>query len=344
MRYFKTLGTTAALLLMTLCGPATRIAWSHDSISAVETVYAFDFNTRPRPFTEGLAIDKRGNIFVGLYLKGEIWKFTPDGTPTVFATLDVGNQGGGLVGLAFDDEGNLYACLASYVQGTHGIWKIDRWGHASLFAALDPFAQPVPPLPGYMAFGLPSGVYGFPNAIAVDHDGNMYVSDSYLALIWKITRSGKVSVWLQDPLLDWQMSGQGYGANGLEFDRGSLFIANTDQSSIVRVPVREEGRAGVAAIYAQDPIALQGADGIAFDVQHNIYVANDIINTLARVSPQRVITTLATAASALDYPASTSFGSTEGHRRTLYFTNNGSFFNTPSLQKIEVGVEGDRLP
>src|ERR1700730_9400590 len=72
-------------------------------VGAVSTVYRFDANKGE--FIEGLAIDKGGSIYVGLALLGEIWKFTPDGTPSLFATLDIGQFGGALIGLAVDDEG-----------------------------------------------------------------------------------------------------------------------------------------------------------------------------------------------------------------------------------------------
>jgi sugar lactone lactonase YvrE len=322
-------------------GLSVQPAFASPSVGAVTTVYSFDPNSGQ--YIEGLAIDKAGNVYVGLALLGEIWKFTPDGTPSLFATLDVGQYGGVIVGLAVDDEGNLYVCNASNVAGTHGIWKIDRKGRATLFAAMDPLSHPeANPLTPFPPFGSPPLRYGFPNGMAFDEQENLFVGDSWLGLIWKITKTGNTTVWLQDPLLD-VTSPQGFGANDIEFDRGSMFITNLQQASVVRVKMPEDGRRPHPEVFVQDP-ALLGADGLAFDVRHNMYVAIDVQNTLVRISPDGAITTLATSGSGLDYPASTSFDQRHGTRKVLYFTNAGFNFNTPSLQKVDVGVRGEPLP
>jgi hypothetical protein len=322
-------------------GLGVQATTAQPSVGTVTTVYSFD--PAKGEYLEGLAIDKAGNAYVGLALLGEIWKFAPDGTPSVFATLDIGQYGGVIVGLAVDDEGNLFVCNDTNVAGTHGIWKIDRKGRATLFAALDPLSHPEAiPLTPYPAFGSPPLEYGFPNGMAFDEEENLYVGDSSLGLIWKITKSGEATVWLQDPLLD-VTSPNGFGANDIEFDRGSMFISNLQQASVVRVKMPEDGRRPHPEVFVQDP-ALLGADGVAFDVRHNLYMAIDVQNTLVRINPDGKITTLATASDGLDYPASTSFDQRHGTRECLYFTNAGFIFNTPSLQKVDVGVRGEPLP
>ena len=264
---------------------------------------------------------EKGNVYVGFYNTGEIWKLTPSGKHGIFATLDVtSTNGGGLVGLALDDEGSIYACDGSGNAATNGIWKVDKHGNTSMLAATDPA--------------------GFPNAIAIDQAGNLFVSDSYLGEILKITPSGQVEVWVQSSLL---LPVYAYGANGVEFDGGALFVANTDKGLIVRIPVAADGSAGAPTVFVQSPM-LAGADGIAFDVLHNLYVAVDFQNMIVEVSPSGAITTLATASEGLDFPASTSFGQTSGERTSLYWTSGGWDFGNPSLQKMNVGIIGVPLP
>jgi sugar lactone lactonase YvrE len=291
---------------------------SREAKGKVTTVATF--NPSQSQLTEGLAIDKEGNIYVGFYPIGQIWKMTWNGEQSILATLDVGSSGGGLVGMAVDEEGNLYACDASFEPATHGIWKVERNGTSRLFAALDPT--------------------GFPNAIALDKAGNLFVTDSFLSEIWKISPSGKAEIWLQDPLLAPVFA---YGANGIEFAGGALFVANTDQGTILRIKLGDDDRPRRPEVFVQSP-ALVGADGIAFDVRHNLYVAVDYQNTLVSVSPDGEITTLATASDGLDFPASTSFGQSHGQRTFLFWTNGGFNFSKPSLQKLNVGVPGVPLP
>jgi sugar lactone lactonase YvrE len=286
------------------------------SIGAVQTVVAFDPSLSQ--FPEGLAVDKEGNIYAALTFTGNIWKLTPEGEQSILAHLDVGN--GLLVGLAVDESGDLYVCDASFEAATHGIWKIDRDGSAQLFAQLD--------------------VNGFPNAMAFDNVGNLFVTDSFLGQIYKISRSGEMTVWLVDPLL---APGNviGIGANGIEFDSGYSYVANTDQGTVLRI--KAEDNPPRPEVFVQDS-KLVGADGIAFDVNHNLYVAVDIQNTVVRIGVRRDITTLATASDGLDYPASTSFGHGSAQRRFLFWTNGGINFGTPSIQKVQVGVPGVPLP
>jgi sugar lactone lactonase YvrE len=294
---------------------ATASGIPGQALGRVTTVVTFD--ATQSEFPEGLAIDKEGNIYAALTFTGCIWKMTPNGTQSILATLDV--RGGLLVGLAVDEDGALYVCNATFEPATHGIWKVERNGSRRLFAAFYPT--------------------GFPNAMAFDEAGNLFVSDSSLGQIWKISRTGEAKVWLKDPLLAPLTN---FGANGIEFDRDDLYVANTDQGSIVRIEISEDDQPQ-AEVFVQ-AAALVGADGIAFDSRHMLYVPVDVANALVRITPKGDITTLATPGDGLDYPASTSFDQRPGQRRFLFWTNGGINVNTPSIQKMDVNVPGAPLP
>jgi sugar lactone lactonase YvrE len=317
---------TVVLVTLLGCGVQDALAGNNSGMSSkaqdkVKTVKKF--NPAESQLPEGIALDKEGNIYVGFYPTGQIWKIAPNGEEFVFATLDVGSSGGGMVGFEMDEEDNLYVCDATFELATHGIWKVDRKGATTLFAKLDP--------------------NGFPNDLVFDKDGNLFVTDSYLGEIWKVSRSGEAEVWLQDRLLNPLFA---YGANGIEFDRGDMFVANTDQGSIVRITLGDEGRSPHAELFVQSPV-LVGADGISFDVRHNLYVTVDYQNTLVIISSRgqiQAIHTLAAASAGLDFPADTSFGRSNGEGMFLFWTNGGYNFNKPSVQKLNVGVPGEPIP
>jgi sugar lactone lactonase YvrE len=285
----------------------------------IRTVVSFDPNANE--FTEGLALDKRGTMFVGMAVTGEIRGIAPDGSQFTLATLDVGD--GLLIGLATDDLGNVYAALPSFRSETHGVWRITPDGQASRLAALDPS--------------------GFPNALAFDARGNLYVSDSILGAVWRIPAGRtRAELWVQDPLLSGDpVNGIGFGANGLAFRGGALYVANTDRASVVKIPVHPDGTPGTPGLYAHDP-QLLGADGIAWDVKGNLYVVTDGLGiSLARVDPTLSVSTLADAADGLDYPSSVTFGIGRRDDRTELFITNGGFnFGNPAVLTAEVGVAG----
>jgi sugar lactone lactonase YvrE len=108
------------------------------------------------------------------------------------------------------------------------------------------------------------------------------------------------------------------------FDRHQrfLYVANTGDSTVLRVPVNEDGSAGQIEVFAAGatlgPEALHGADGIMFDVKGNLYVCANQANEIQVLSPdgELIARYKGEGNNALDFPASLVFG---GH--SLYITN-----------------------
>jgi sugar lactone lactonase YvrE len=313
-RFFAVLAAVAAVVMTSSPGAAALTV-------PIRTVVSFDPGANE--FTEGLAIDHRGTMYVGMALTGEIRGIAPEGSQFTLAKLDVGD--GLLLGLATDARGTVYAALASFWPETHGVWRITPDGQASRLAALDPS--------------------GFPNALAFDERGNLFASDSFLGLIWRIPAGGGAAdLWVQDPLLSGDpVTGIGIGANGLAFRGRFLYAANTDRSSVVRIPVNPDGTAGTPSLFVQDS-QLHGADGIAWDVKGHLYVVTDgLANSLARVDPGLSVSTLADAGEGLDYPTSVAFGTGLGHRTELFIANGGFNFGNPAVLAADVGTPGAPL-
>lgn len=288
------------------------------AVVPVTTVASLD--AASNEFTEGLTIDRGGNIYVGLAFQGRILKIAPDGRRSTFASFPIGS--GLLVGLAVDSVGSVFAAVDSFDPATHGIWRVSSGRPPVRIAALDPAS--------------------FANGLAFDQHGSLLVTDSSLGRIWRIANCrGPATVWLSSPLLEGDASLSGTGANGIAFWHGDVYVANSDRMSIVRVPVSRDGSAGTPNVYVADP-AIGFADGIAFDARGNLYVASSFTsNTLTRIAPDRTIQTLATAADGLDYTASVAFGTSHGERTKLYFTNAGVNFGTPSVMRADVGIAGN---
>jgi sugar lactone lactonase YvrE len=258
---------------------------------------------------------------------GQIRKITADGVdPVVVQFPDPGT-----LGLAVDAAGNLYASHGSGNPDTGGVYRLNRDGGLERFAGTEAML--------------------FPNSLAFDKRGNLYVTDSATGTIWRISRSGDAAPWLQHELLEGLGQVPGYppiGANGIAYRQGTLYVANTEKGLIVRVPIGMDGSPGEPAVLTDSP-SVYGPDGLALDVFGNIYAALVFQDKLVRINPlDGTVTELATIDDGLDEPASLAFSTQPGNRKAIFLTNfavlpadGGS---GPALLKVETGVPGLPLP
>jgi hypothetical protein len=75
-----------------------------------------------------------------------------------------------------------------------------------------------------------------PNGMAPDdRDGFIYVADSPLSVIWRVSiADGTVSAWARGPQL---APDGGLGANGLKLHDGAVWVSNTQLGTLLRVPI-----------------------------------------------------------------------------------------------------------
>ena len=296
----KGLTALLAALLLFAIGSAPLLATSQ-----LDTVVAFDPSRGELP--EGIAIDGRRNVYVGMAGNGEIWRITPGGQASVYAQLPVPPEGF-LVGLALDQQGYLYAALSSFDPATHGIWWVGPGGEAGLWVPMELTA-----LPNWLEF------WG----------STLLVSDSTGGRVWQIDRWGNLSVWVESDLLMGDVARSPLpipiGANGMAIRGRTLYVANTNFGRIVGVPIRADGSAGIPAVVAEDEM-LVGADGLAFDRGGTLYVAVAGQDAIVAIAPNGTLTTLA-AGYPLQFPASLAIAG--GH---LYITN-FAFSKPPGTQE-----------
>jgi sugar lactone lactonase YvrE len=166
----------------------------------------------------GLAFDSSGNLYVAEFYGNDVSEVTPDGTVSTFAT-GIMNP----VGLAFDGSGNLY--VASQTGGY--VDEITPDGTVSTFAT--GFATPV--------------------GLAFDSTGNLYVAESDGNKVSKITPDGVVSTFATG------FSGR---PEYIGFDSsGNLFVPEYDNG--VLSVVGPEG--GTGRVFAT---GFRGAEAVAF--------------------------------------------------------------------------------
>ncbi len=317
------------------------------------------FISMPGLIPRGVAVDKIGRVFVsaGEMRAGleymQIWKFTPAGEKSFLVEIGQGTIGG----LQVDAKGDLYVAMAA--GSAKGVWRVSQTGQKKL-------------LPG-------SNQIFFANGLAFDDRGTLYVTESVSMLspttpgpggIWRIRSGGPAELCLRDALL----TGTGalgqpvpIGANGIACLHGNLFVTNTEKGTVLRIPVRHNGRLETPQVWTtlQDvpesplagaPLPVCG-DGLVLDMYGNVYVTVLTRSAIVRLnvwnkSQKTVAAFLSQAASTpaapLDFPASLFFGRAKGERTSLFVTNLGlgkGFvpqlpWDGPGLAKIEAGAPG----
>jgi sugar lactone lactonase YvrE len=307
------------------------------------------FNGEEGGLPEGLIIDKSGNIYVTVGYPfwfpaeegfGEVWKISPDGEISIVHAFPGGPSP---AGLAVSPSGVLY------------------------FAYPNP-AQPDPEEPnanGVYRLGVgsePEHLSGseniwLANGLALTEKGDLYVSDSAQGAVWRIPHDGaEAEIWLTDGLL----AGCGEelpGANGVALWKESVYVANTGQGMLVRVPILKDGKAGDAEIVAGeagcDPESdeLFGMDGLALDVHGNVFAPLVLQNKLVLIDPSDGShQVLLTGEDGLFNPASIAFGTGKGDRQYVFLSNfallePGPESNLgPGVLKYDVGAPGLPLP
>lgn len=289
---------------------------------------------------ESITTDDDGNLYVSIGTN--IGKITPSGAFSIFAEIPV-PAGTFTSGLKFGPDGYLYAGTAGFTPdpAVAYIWRISPDGDdVEAFAELDP--------------------NGFPNDLAFDDCGNLYVTDPFLGQIWKIDEDGNPDVWLADPLLEANYGAPylgvaPFGVDGIAFDKhGDLYVGNLDYGRIIRIEIDKRGDPDDIDVVYENIGLIGGVDGIAFDKNGPLFLAvhgQDRIVALDEKG-KKVVATVVAQGGELQQPSSLVFGATKKSKKTLYIANFAILAALgvkpgppqPGVLKLPVKHEGLPLP
>ncbi len=314
-----------ACLLVLMAG-----AEQAQAATTVHVLVSFDESAGQN--TEGMAIDRTGAIYVSVSPLGDLWRIPPGSAePQPFGHVEGIMPGDfGMLGLAVDVFGNVYAAVQSANPDAAGVWRFDR-GTGSATR-----------LPGTESVAIPNG-------LAFDKQMNLYVTDSFTGAIWRIPWGGTAQVWVQDEALTGDGSlGLFLGANGIAYRNGLFTVTNTERRTVLQIP-KVGGQPGPISVLTDLPPG-DNPDGVAMDVHGDAFIAMNLQNAIGEVHPDGSLDVVASG-DHLDFPSSIAFGTARGGRTKLFGVNFsiGELFGLPpgsgpGVFWFEAGVPGVPLP
>jgi sugar lactone lactonase YvrE len=228
----------------------------------------------------GLAFDRAGNLFMADPDSHSIFKFTPDGKKSTFASGLISTSG--VYTLAFDAAGDLFVPD----EDSRSIFKFTPDGKKSTFVtgitplgiAFDRSGNLFVSQGGSILKFTPDGkkstfaTGSYSPGMAFDDKGNLFVADLEHS-IFKFTPDGTRSTFANDLST---VGGSGFETNSMVFDRsGNLFESDERGQRIIK--------------FSPDGTESAFASGVrgdlAFDGAGNLFVADHVSRSILKFTP-----------------------------------------------------------
>jgi len=259
---------------------------------------------------QGAAVDAQGNIFIVEEEASRIRKVSPSG---IISTVG-GNGRAGYSGdsgpatsaqifepwaVAVDGQGNIFVADA----GNRRVREISTDGNINTVAG----GGSINIRDGSPATSAPIGV---PTAVAIDPQGNFFISDQTYNRVWKVSPAGSIATAAGSGTAGYSGDGgpatsaQIWGPTGVAVDsQGNLFISDSGNDRIRKVSpggiiTTVAGNGGVGYSGDGGPATsaqLWAPEGLATDGQNNLFIADTANSRIRKVSPGGIITTVAGA-------------------------------------------------
>lgn len=260
--------TAAVLLLTALLASACSDDDDDAATPAPPDTVAF---TQAGLYPEGVQYDATdGRFFVSSQTRGAIGQVKDDGTYAPFAD-DAALVS--TIGMRLDDSRN--RLLVAVSDPGYNAARTTPATQRRL-AGLASFNRSTGQRLAYTDLGaLRPGQNHFANDIAVDAQGNAYVTDSFAPIIYKVDAQGVATVLVENALL--AAPAGAFGLNGIVYHPdGYLLVAKSNEGAVFKVPLANPAALSRVTL----PQALTGADGMLLQDNNTLQV---VTNAQAKV-------------------------------------------------------------
>ena len=256
---------TFLTLLVLLATPIVAQAWERGKVERFATLPAGE------AYPEGICVDRQGNVYV--VTVGANKPETSGGTLIVFdpkgkhlRTVTIAGSTPWLLDLRFHPQGG--QLLVIDYKAAQVLSVDPTTGASSVFMTVT---------------GKDPGLDG----LTFDAAGNAYVTGAHEGIVWRVGRDGGTgTAWVKSPLLKPTRLPPPIGANGLEFNNNqtALFVANTAQDTIVKIPVSGSPlEPGTPEVFVNR--VGGGPDGLIIDEHDNLWIACNQSDEIMVVEP-----------------------------------------------------------
>lgn len=228
-------GAIATGLAASLIAATPAAASSPGAAPQLEVTTLLTFDRALGETPENITLDRDGNVYLTLLIAHTVVRL--DARGHVDRVVLPGTQAAG-VEIDPRHPDRLTVAVSSPDAAVTGLWTVP-------LAAFRGGATPS------RAVALPTE--SFPNGIAYDRDGTLYVADSTLGRIWRVRHGSDVAeVWLSDPALAPTGATEGPvvlpGANGVKLARGRIWVSNSSSASLLSAPIAPDGSPGALSV------------------------------------------------------------------------------------------------
>lgn len=280
-----------------------------DDAGSVEVRRIAEFDGASFELPESLAYhDERAYLS---FLNGAVVTVDADGEVAAFGGVTIDPPGSAYaLGVTVDTDGMVYLAMAKASATSDfaaGVYRIAATGGEG-----EPFASH-PEL--YL-----------PNDVDIGDDGHLYITADGRLYRASTAAPAEAEVWIEDPSLASSDGATGpcgartspfpIGANGIEVEADRVVVGNTESGSLVAIPIRADGSAGIAGPLVVDPAALCGVDGLVGDADGS-FLVTALGASLVRVASDGSATSVVHTGSPFRTPSGVDVGTFGGRHHAL---------------------------